>query len=263
MKNLNLENLPTFFLQALLVTAAAVLSLVLITRYVAPIQLASTQTVAQRGAGFSTTGKATVTTTADKAEITLGISKKDTDIKKVQAQANQVMDSLTKKLADLGVSRERIQTQNYNVYPNYDYQKATQDIVGYSVDISVKVTVDVNPEDSSKIGQIVDAATAAGANQINGIQYILTPDKETQLRGQARQQAVDDAKKNAQDLAKLAGVQLGKIVNIQEGGDAQNNPLPMLDKMNAGAGGQGGAPTNVEPGSTTYNYTVTLTYETK
>ncbi len=252
-----LRQLPTLFLQAALIATATILALVLITKYVAPIPLSVTQTSTEKSSAFSATGHSTVSTIPDKVEITLGVSLKENDIQRAQSRANEVINKINTDLQNLGVSKDNIKTQNYSIYPNYDYQTGGQRLIGYSVDISIVVSL----TDFEKLNTVVDLATQAGANQVSGIQFTLSEEKERQVKAQAREEAIEDAKQTAQELARLAGMRLGKVVNVVEE-PASSVPVPYLAADAVARGAGGGAPTNIEPGSTNYTYTVTVSYET-
>ncbi len=254
---MNYRSLPTLFIQAALVATAAILSLVLITRFVSPIPLSVSQTVTQKQTAFSVTGKSSMSTIPDKVELTLGISRKEANIQQAQGKANEIINKINTDLQALGIVKDDIKTQNYTIYPNYDYQQGGQQIIGYSVDISLTVSM----TDFEKLNKVVDLATTAGANQVSGVQFKLSEKKEKEVREQARAQAIEDAKENAHELAQLGGMKLGKVINITEEPLNPQFPGPLMDAaMERGAGG--GGPTNIEPGSTTYSYTVTLSYET-
>jgi uncharacterized protein len=106
-------------------------------------------------------------------------------------------------------------------------------------------------------------ATAAGANQIGGITFTLSDDKRKEVEKLAREEAIEDAKQKARELADIAGMRLGKIVNITEMPTASTvQPLYREAMNDAALGAGGGAPTNVEPGSTSFTYMVQLSYET-
>ncbi len=255
------KQLPMLFVQAALVATATLLAIVVISKFVAPIPLSISQTTIQKDSAFVASGKSSISTAPDKAEITLGISRKESDIKTAQSNANNIINSITKQLTDLGINKDDIKTQSYNIYPNYDYQKEGQNIIGYSVDISLAVSL--KEQDFDKLNKVVDLATAAGINQVGGVQFTLSDAKEKEVRKEARQQAINDAKQNAQELANLSGVQLGKVINVSENEGDRGIPVPMLAKtVDAQAGGVAGNPTNITPGSTLYNYSVTLSYET-
>jgi len=256
------KQLPTLFIQAALVATATVLAIVLITKYVAPIPLSISQTTTQKDSAFVASGKSSITTEPDQADITLGITSKETSLINAQTKANTIINNLTKQLTGLGIAAANIKTENYSISPNYDYTSPTQKITGYSVDISVDVTL--KQTDFDKLNQVVDLATAAGANQVSGISFTLSDQKQKQILSQARQQAIDDAKQNATELARLSGVKLGKVINVSENPGSLPQPMPMYKAMDAMAPTSAGVgtPTNIQPGSTLYNYSVTVSYET-
>lgn len=254
---MNPKSLPTLFIQAALVTTAAVLALVLITKYVAPIPLTISQTTTQKETAFNVTGKSTITTIPDKAILSLGVTHKEADLKQAQSAANTIINNLQQKLTDLGIKKEDLKTQSYNISPTIDYSNATQRITGYSVDISMTV----NLTDFAKLNQVIDTATSVGVNQVRGVQFTLTDSKEQQIKAQARQEAINDAKRNAAELAHLSGMKLGRIINVSEGQQNIPGPITYMDKGLA-VTDQVQAPTNIQSGSTTYTYTVTLSYDT-
>jgi len=253
-----LYNLPTLFLQALLVAAASVLALVLITRYVAPIPLSVNQITTQKSSAFSASGKSVINTIPDKVEITLGVSRREADIKQAQTKANEIISKINTDLQGLGINKDDIKTQNYSIYPNYNYQTGGQQITGFSVDINLTVSL----TDFEKLNKAVDLATQAGANQVGGIQFKLSDAKEKEVKEKARAEAIKDAQSNAQQLANLAGMKLGKVINVIEEPNVSQLPGPYAATDSSAKGGGAGAPTNLQPGSTNYSYNVTVSYET-
>jgi uncharacterized protein YggE len=118
-------------------------------------------------------------------------------------------------------------------------------IVGYVASNSVTVRTALG-----SAGKIVDAAVGAGANGVSGPS--LDVSDQTALYRDALRKAVDDAKLKAQALADAAGISLGAVQSITEGGSA--TPIPMTDKMSAAAG------TPVEAGTQEIQASATVTY---
>jgi uncharacterized protein YggE len=106
-------------------------------------------------------------------------------------------------------------TQWVSVYP---YTDDTGQVNGYTASNSVSAVSDV--EDAPKL---IDAAAAAGANQINGPG--LTSSNAEQLYRQALAKAVDAARLNAEALAKAAGRSLGSITAMVEGSSTSPDPM--------------------------------------
>lgn len=209
--------------------------------------------VTQKTDLFTVAGEAKVTAVPDVAILNLGMSTKKNTVKSAQAEANSVIDGLIKTLKELGVKDTDIKTTNYSVYPDYDYSSGSNRIVGYNVNVSLTVTV----RDIDMVNNILDKATALGANSVGGIQFTVAEDKLKELNREARLIAIKEAKEKGDELAKLSGMTLGKIVNIQEGGN-RTYPQPMMLKA---GGGESSA--DIQPGSTDVTSSITLFYETR
>jgi hypothetical protein len=157
------------------------------------------------------------------------------------------------------IEEKDIKTSGYNISPQYKYPpyggQAT--ITGYQVTQSYEIKV----RDLAKISTILGGLVSAGANEVNnlGLQ-IENPDA---VQAQARQLAIDDAKKKATELEKQVGVRLGKIVNFSEGYNGY--PVPMYydsNKVGGGMGGGGPEPT-ISTGENDVVVNVTITYQIK
>ena len=99
-----------------------------------------------------------------------------------------------------------------NVYVIYDYQGGDEKVSGYNASstLAVKVT------DMDKVGPVIDAAFAAGANTLNGITYSATDTEEA--KAEALKKAVADAKAKADVLAEASGLKITGIEAVTEGG---------------------------------------------
>ncbi len=210
-----------------------------------------TSVVTQKTDLFTVSGEGKVTVTPDVAIFNLGMTTQKNSVKLAQAEANTVVNALTKAVKEFGVKDTDIKTTNYSVYPNYDYPK----ISGYTVNINLMVTV----RDIDRVNDILDKAASLGVNSVGNIQFTVDEQKLKELNKEARLKAIKDAKEKAEELAGLSGMTLGKIVNIQEGSN-RLYPQPMYAKAEMMAGG-GGA--EVQPGSTDVTSSVTLFYETR
>ncbi|MEK7163539.1 MAG: SIMPL domain-containing protein [Patescibacteria group bacterium] len=210
--------------------------------------------VTQKTDLFSVTGEGKVTAVPDVAILNLGMTTKKNTVKLAQAEANTVISGLTKVIKEFGVNEKDIKTTNYSVYPDYDYSNGSNRIVGYNVNVSLTVTV----RDIDMVNNILDKAASFGANSVGGIQFTVAENKLKELNREARLIAIKEAKEKADELAKLSGMTLGKIINIQEG-SARVYPQPMYAKADM----MGGGGAEIQPGSTDITSSVTLFYETR
>src|SRR3989344_1849077 len=206
-----------------------------------------TSVVTQKQDLFTVTGEGKVTVVPDTAIVDLGVTANLPTVKAAQSQANTVINKITDELKKLGITDKDVRTSNYSVYPQYDYQQGNR-ITGYQVSANLTVTV----REIDKVNQVVDVATANGANTIGGIQLTVDEKKQKKLLQQARELAVKEAKEKANSLAEAAGITLGKVVNVVEA-SPEGFPRTMMAKTD----------TQIQPGSTDITSSVTLYYETR
>jgi uncharacterized protein len=194
--------------------------------------------------------------TPDIAYIYIGVHSEGTTASEVVAanktQTNAVLDALKKA----GVEDKDLRTTNFSIYPSQQYDtngKVSGTI--YMVDNTVYVTV----RNLDGLGDLLDDTIAAGANSINSIQFDVA-DKSAAVK-EARAKAVEDAKKQAQELADAAGVKLGDIQSISF---YDNSPYPVFEGKGGGGGGAAAqSAVAIQPGQLTISVTVNLTYDIK
>ena len=130
------------------------------------------------------------------------------------AQTSEKVRGILNQLDSLKIAGLDRQTSGLYLRPVYDNGSRNDttpvQVSGYEAGNTVSVTV----RDLSKLGQLLDAVVAEGANDFNGLQFGLQ-DNQAALE-QARKDAVSDAMARAQQLADAAGVKLGKVVSMSE-----------------------------------------------
>lgn len=222
------------------------------TKLVGPVPFSVTSVTTTKTDTFSVTGEGKVGVPPDIAVISAGVQAQAATVKLAQDQLNKAIDAVGAAVKKAGVADKDIQTSDYNISPTYDYAARTPRITGYQA--SSNLTIKVRAIDNANA--VIDAATAAGANQIGGISFDV--DDKTKAQNQAREKAVADAKSKAENAARIAGFSLGKIINYSEDFGEAPRPVPMMAKAE-GAGG--GVPTQVETGTNEITVTVTLSYQ--
>lgn len=202
---------------------------------------------------FSVVGERNIDAKPDTAYVDAGITVNNAPtVEQAQSTITTANNKILESMAGLGIAKTEITTSNYSIYPMYD-NGPIQQTTGYNGNVTISIKV----KDISKVSQAISAATAAGANTIQGVRFTIDdPDK---LRTQARDKAIENAKQHASEMSKTLGLRLGRITNIVESGN-QNGPFPMFEKAMPMAGGGGGS-ANIEPGTQTVSSTVTLYYE--
>jgi uncharacterized protein YggE len=165
--------------------------------------------------GIWVNGEGKVTVTPDIATLSLGIEAQATTVAEAQYQAAIAMEAVMAALAENGVADKDIQTQYFSIYQvtRWDDFKDEHVVIGYRVTNMVTAKI----RDIEQAGPIIDAVAAAGGDytRINNISFSV--DDPTPYYEQARQKAVADARAKAEQLADLAGVNLGQPTYISEG----------------------------------------------
>ncbi len=207
---------------------------------------------------LNVTGTGTVDLTPDVAYINIGVhTERPTAAEAVAVNTDQTQQ-VVNALKNFGVDPKDIRTTNFSIWPNaqYDPQTGKQTGTTYVVDNTIYVTF----HQLDKLGNLLDATVQAGANNINSIQFDVA-DKSAAVK-QARDEAVKDARAQAQELASAAGVSLGDVQSINF---FDNIPGPVMQAYGKGGGGEAmaSAAVPINPGQLTLTATVTLTYEIK
>ena len=185
-------------------------------------------------------GVGTVTVVPDEAQMSFGVeTRRQTAQGAVSANA-EAMEKVIAALRQAGA--RKIATQWVSVYPLTSEDGSIQ---GYVASNSVSAVSDV--EDAPAL---IDAAAAAGANQVSGPG--LSSSNAEALYRQALSKSVDEARARAEVLAKAAGRTLGAITSIVESG-AQ--PVPVYDRAEAAA-----SSTPIVPGQQEITATVSVTF---
>jgi uncharacterized protein YggE len=130
-------------------------------------------------------------------------------VKAARAAAASVMTKIIDTVKAQGVADKDIQTVGLSLYPQYARGSSTK-IVGYTIGNQIQITV----RDLDKAGDVVDAATAKGATEVNGISFEIADPAAAQ--NDARGAAVAAAEASARAMASAAHVTLGPVVAISD-----------------------------------------------
>lgn len=221
------------------------------TKLVGPIPFSVNSVITTKTDTFTATGEGKATAIPDIAVISVGVTAQGSTVKQVQEALNTKINAVTAAVKKIGVSDKDMQTTNYNISPNYDYQISMQRITGYQANTNLTIKV----RDLDRANDVIDSSTAAGANQVGGVSFDVSD--KTKAESEAREKAVTEAKEKAAQAAKIAGFSLGRIINYTEnfGGSM---PMPMYAKADMAR-----ESTQIEPGSSEITVTVSLSYEIK
>lgn len=180
---------------------------------------------------LAVSGTGTVYLVPDIAYINIGVRSVADTVTGALNENNQLAMAITDALTAKGVDAKDIQTSNFNVYPQQQYDTNGQPTtLQYAVENTLSVTVRA----LASLGDMLDTAIKAGANNIYGISF----DVKDRAAGinQARDLAIKDAQSNAQSVATSAGVTLGQLQNINV---ISSSTIQPLTSYATGMGGGG------------------------
>ncbi len=168
------------------------------------------------------------------------------------------MERVIAALVRAGVPRERIETRDYNVFPDYDQRPveagAEPRIRGYRVMNTVSATT----HDIDRVGAIIDAALGAGANRVHGVRFGLRDPQR--FRAQAITEATRRARADAEALASAMGVSLGMIREASTLDIGYGGPVPVMAREGMADAVMQSAPTPINPGEQIVRATVMIVY---
>ena len=128
---------------------------------------------------------------------------------------NEAVEKLLGALDEYGIAESDIQTSNFRVAPQYEYDRSGQAprLIGYRVTNQVRVAV----RRIADLGTLLDEVVTAGANQINNVTFAVNEAKS--FEDTARRRAMADAHRKAALYAQEAGVRLGSVLRVEEAAD--------------------------------------------
>ena len=202
---------------------------------------------------ISVTGEATVSVAPDQAQIDGGVATDAKTAREASDANNAAMGKVLLALKAAGIDEKDYQTSRLSLQPQYAPNRSGSQspIVGYRATNRVTIRI----RDVTKVANMIDVLVGAGANDIGGINFMVS--QASKLLDEAREQAISDARRKAQIYAKAAGVTLGEPLSISEEGSA----TPVFRSKSAGGMAASAAP--VAQGEETLSVTVNVSWAIK
>jgi uncharacterized protein YggE len=196
---------------------------------------------------ITVTGEGEIAVVPDVALIGAGVTTTGKTAREASEANAKVMTSVMAALKAAGIAEQDVQTARLSLHPVRDNKSNELRISGFQA--SNQVTVKLR--DVAKTAEAIDRLVAAGANDIAGIQFVVSsPSKPLD---EARAAAIADARRKAEVYAKAANVLLGAAVSITEEGSVAPSPVMMRAAK--------GAETPVSPGEQIQRISVSVSYE--
>jgi uncharacterized protein YggE len=196
---------------------------------------------------ITVTGEATVAAAPDAASIRVGVSSQGKTARAASDANAKDMTVVIAAIKESGVADRDIQTTSLSLQPQYDPNKTgAARLIGFQANNQITVKI----RDIAQLPNILDRAISAGANEMSGIEFVIS--EQSKLLDKARAEAIADARRKAELYANAAGMKVGRVMAISEEGTVP--PPRTFQAMRAGAAA-------VAPGEQTLRAVVTVSYE--
>ncbi|KRG69060.1 SIMPL domain-containing protein [Pseudoxanthomonas dokdonensis] len=208
--------------------------------------------VSADGTLLNVSAQAEASRVPDVATLSAGVVTQAADGNAAMRQNAEQMSQVTAAIKKAGIPDRDVQTSGVNLNPQYRYaDNEAPKITGYQASNTVNLKV----RDVTRLGEVLDALAAVGANQINGPSFEI--DKPEPVYDEARLAALEKAQARAQTYARALGLRVRRIVSISEGGGGGFQPRPMMmakamDRAES---------TPVAPGETTLSVNLDVVFE--
>jgi uncharacterized protein YggE len=215
------------------------------------------QAADERPRTVSVSGSGEVAAEPDMAYVTLGIEARRPTLAEARAEVSAAVDRVLRLTRDLRIDPKYVNATRLNVQPEYNWNPKDRKRVpiGYLVTRNVQVEL----RELDQLGPLLERAVDAGANQVSG--PVLDSSRRKELGREAMGKAVDDARLNAETLARAAGVRLGPVRTMN--GGVSGPPIAMYRAQVAMADAAAAPPPEAtyQPGEMKFSANVNVEYD--
>ena len=205
----------------------------------------------------SVSGIGEVAAEPDLAHVTLGVEARRPTMAEARAEVAKTVDRVLALTRDLKIDPKLVNATRLQVQPEYSWNDKDRQrvLLGYVVSRQVQVEL----RDLEQLGPLLERAVDAGVNQVND--PVLDSSKRKSLEREAMAKAVEDARLNAETLAKAAGVRLGPVRMLN--GSSSAPPMPMYRRGPMVMADAASAPPaeTYQPGEMKFSATVNAEYD--
>jgi uncharacterized protein YggE len=205
----------------------------------------------------SVSGIGEVAAEPDLAHVTLGVEARRPTMAEARAEVAKTVDRVLALTRDLKIDPKLVNATRLQVQPEYSWNDKDRQrvLLGYVVSRQVQVEL----RDLEQLGPLLERAVDAGVNQVND--PVLDSSKRKSLEREAMAKAVEDARLNAETLAKAAGVRLGPVRMLN--GSSSAPPMPMYRRGPMVMADAAAAPPaeTYQPGEMKFSATVNAEYD--
>lgn len=189
------------------------------------------------------TGNSIVRAQPDTAIIVLSVFTQAKSAVEAQQQNAALSDAVLRAVKAAAGTGAEVKTSGYSLQPQRLYKEnQPPTIIGYEARNMVTVTM----SDLARVGPVIDAGGAAGANNVESLSFTLRQDQAA--RNQALTEATREAVAKSQTIAQAIGGRVTRILEVQEA-SATVRPIYDAERTRGFVGNAASAQTPVEPGT--------------
>ncbi len=156
-------------------------------------------------------GQSTIDVVPDLITIYYNIETQSKTSKEAEDANSAIVNDLIYRIVQLGYDEKDLKTENFNIYPEYDWTSGTQNLIGYKATHSLKI--ELSTDELNQIGDLIDAGANSGAG-INYINFELSDELQQKYKSEAIKLAAQDAKIKAEAIAEGFDKKIGKLVSV-------------------------------------------------
>ncbi len=175
-------------------------------------------------------GQSIIQVTPDLLTLNYNVETQGKTSKEAEDLNSDIVNELIYQVVQLGFDKADLKTQDFNIYPEYDWQSGEQKLIGYKAAHSLKIELAI--DETNKAGELIDAGTNAGAG-ISYINFELSPELEQEYKAKAIKLAAQDAKIKVQAIAEGFDKKVGRLVSVSLS-EFNYYPWRMYDAMESG-----------------------------
>jgi uncharacterized protein YggE len=202
---------------------------------------------------LSVQGSVQMTVAPDKASVSVGMSYVGATAIEAQSNVNEAISAILAAFEEMGMTMDDIETSNLSVYEERWWNEGEPKSLGWRATQTLTVTT----MDVEDVGAIIDAAIDNGANEVQGVTFMLSDEARADLMQDALGGAGAAAKEKAEAIAEGLGVSLGDIKEIV---DTTSYYVPYDVRPEYSADEKINTPTVVVPGDVSITATISVVY---
>jgi uncharacterized protein YggE len=200
-------------------------------------------------------GSGEVAAEPDLAHVTLGVEARKPTMAEARTAVAATVDRVLALTRDLRIDPKLVNATRVQVQPEYSWNEKDRKrvLLGYIVSRQVQVEL----RDLEQLGPLLERAVDAGVNQVND--PVLDSSRRKSLEREAMAKAVEDARLNAETLARAAGAKLGPVRTLN--GSSSAPPMPIYRRGAAMADAAMAPEATYQPGDMKFSAAVNAEYD--